>query len=326
MATIQKQRISRMSCMRRCLSLVTGLAVLLLTPGLTAHADNTEDLLNVYGLTLGGPIKSELEKEMEALEKDLLSMQTQQNIEEEYNATLSEYIEKCEQFMGSILDDVYAYQRKNDNIANQIGSNLLDASIDSLLKLDAQYKTNESYMDDLLSAMNSYQIDYAYKTIGISTSDVESRLTEVQSLYIDSLDTFDLGKVSGIDFVMPVNKIVNSDYGYRIDPIVRDSVRFHAGTDYRATEGTPIYALFNGTVISSGWSNTIGNFVTVQSGDNIKYLICHCSRLAVEDGQVVNQGDVIGYVGGTGTRCTGPHLHLALYLNGVSYDVDRLFR
>lgn len=319
----------RLSILRNRLALllisaVTGLAVLL-TPSYTANADNTEDLLNVYGLTLGGPVKSEIEKQVEALESDLLSMQTESNKTEEYNAVLSEYMEKREEFIDSVLNDVSVYQSDNSKICTAINNNILDSDISYLIRLDSQYKTNDKYINELLSSMNDYRLDYSYRSVNSNMSEIESQLSQARELYIESVDAFDLGKVSGIDFVMDVDRHINSSYGYRIDPLNRDEVRFHAGTDYRAVEGTPIKALFNGVVLTAGWSDSIGYFVTVQSGDNIKYLVCHCSSLNVSDGQEVNQGDIIAYVGGTGTRCTGPHLHLALYLNGVTYDVDRLF-
>lgn len=320
-----KQCISRITSARRWISAIVGL-VLLLTPHYIVDADNTEDLLNVYGLTLGGPIKSEIERQMERLENDLLSMQTQSSMTEEYNAVLAEYISKREDFIDDVLNDISVYQASNDKIGSRIEDNLLDCDISELLKLDSQYKTNSKYVNDLLSTMNDYRIDYSYRNMSVNMSDVESQLSEARSLYIESIDTFDLGKVSDIDFVLDTERHINSQYGYRVDPINKGEVRFHSGTDYRAVEGSPIKALFNGTVISSGWSNSIGNFVTVQSGDNIKYLVCHCSKLNVVQGQYVSQGEVIAYVGGTGSRCTGPHLHMALYINGVSYDVDELFK
>ena len=310
---------------RHCLSCVLGLA-LLSTPVLKVNADTTEDLLNVYGLTLGGPVKSEIEKQMELLEKELLSMQTQGAQTEEYNAVLKEYISKREDFIDGVLNDISVYQNRNTKISDVISRSVLDADIKTLTTLDSQYKSNESSINELLSTMNEYKIDYSYKSISTDISGVESKLSEARSLYVESIDAFDLGKVRNIDYVLDGERYINSPYGYRIDPLDKSVVRFHAGTDYRASTGAPIHALFNGEVISSGWSNSIGYFVTVQSGENIKYLVCHCSELNVEDGDIVRQGDVIAYVGGTGTRCTGPHLHLALYLNGVTYDVDQLFK
>ena len=310
---------------KRCLSLALGLAVLL-APTLRVNADSTEDLLNVYGLTLGGPIKSEIEKQMGMLEKELLSMQSQGAQTEEYNAVLKEYISKRESFIDDILNDISIYRTRNEAVASSIADNILDADIKTLTTLDAQYKSNESYINELLSTMNEYKIDYAYRDIAVDISGVESKLSEAKSLYIESIDVFDLGKVKNIDFVLDTDRHVNSAYGYRIDPLDKSTIRFHSGTDYRAVTGSPIHALFNGEVISCGWSNAIGYYVTVQSGENVKYLVCHCSELNISEGDIISQGDVIAFVGGTGTQCTGPHLHMALYLNGVTYDVDQLFK
>lgn len=293
---------------------------------MTVMADSTEDLLNVYGLTLGGPIKSEIERQMESLERDMLSMQTEQMSVEQYNTMLSQYTARRQQFIDDVLNDVSVYQSKNEAISNEIENSLLDLDLSVLLTKDSQYKNNTSYINELLSAINEYKIDYSYRSIDVDLSDVEVRLAETKQLYIDSIDAFDLGKVKDIDFVLPTDRVINSPYGYRQDPINRSSVRLHSGTDYRATTGTDIYALFNGVVISCGWSNTIGNFVTIQSGENVKYMVCHCSELLVSENQIVRQGDPIARVGGTGSRCTGPHLHMALYINGSAYDVDRLFK
>jgi murein DD-endopeptidase MepM/ murein hydrolase activator NlpD len=275
---------------------------------------------------LGGPIKSEIEDEIDAIESDLQSMQTQQALNEQYNAILSEYIQKREDEMNKILTDVSVYQKQNTKIASSIGSDILDSDIDSLLKLDGSYKSNVSSMNTLLSAINGYQTNYSYKSISTDLSDIEQKLSDAKALYVESLDTFQLGDVKNIQWILPNDKHVNSTYGYRVDPLNSDEVRFHAGTDYRAVTGTPIGALFNGTVSSCGWSDTIGYYVTVQCGDNVKYLVCHCSELNVTVGQTVKQYETIAYSGGTGTRCTGPHLHLALYLNGATYDVDELFK
>lgn len=310
----------------KCLISFAAIAALYLGQPNVVYADNTEDLLRVYGLTLGGSVKSEIERQMEKLEKDLMSMQFQESKAEEYNRVLAEYVQKREEYVDRVLDDISIYQTKNESLSGKLSGSVLDGDISTLISLDSQYKTNTGYINELLSAMNDYRIDYQYRSIDADTSEVEAKLTETRTLYVDSVDAFDLGNVKGMEFVMPVERHINSRFGYRVDPIIKGAVKFHSGTDYKATEGTPIGALFNGEVISCGYSKSIGYFVTVKSGDNVKYLVCHCSELNVVEGQRINQGDVIAYVGGTGTRCTGPHLHMALYLNGVAYDVDQLFK
>lgn len=302
-----------------------GIVVLLLFPALLARAEDTETLLNVYGLTLGGPIKSELEKEIGSLETDIASMQATQLEIEQYNAILKQYLINREAEVNKILTDVKVYQAQNDRLSTEIGDGILSSSMSDLLKLDNQYKTNQSYINQLLSAMNDMRVAFSYKQFDSNISDVEKQLEQTRTLYIESLDTYNLGDVTNIQYIMPNERYVTSSYGYRVDPINAGEIRFHAGTDYRAPEGTEIGALFNGEVIAAGWSEIIGYYITVQSGDNIKYLICHCSELLVEKGDLVKQYQPIALSGGTGARCTGPHLHLALYLNGVTYDVNQLF-
>lgn len=311
-------------------NVLMGLAFLLLTPASKAYADDTEDLLNVYGLSLGKPIRTDIEERVTELEVLLEDMQTtaevQQQLNSEYNAAMQKYIEKREELIDEILVDVDVYQKNNNEISSTIKTNLLDGDINELLKLDSIYKTNTVYINNLLSSMNNYKLDYTYRYITVDTSDIEAQLQQQKTLYVESLDTFKLGDVKGINWVLDNTRYITSKYGYRIDPIDNTNVKFHAGTDYRAPIGTEVHCLFNGEVIDCGWSNTIGYYITVQSGDNIKFLICHLSDILVEKGQLVNQYDVIALTGATGTRCTGPHLHLALYINGVAYDVDKLFR
>lgn len=310
--------------------MIMGLVLAASVPVIQVRADDTEDLLNVYGLTLGGPIKSEIENRMQALESEmnaiLQTAETQQKLNDEYNITMQKYIETREELIDNILVDVDVYQHQNNEISDSIAGELLDGDIESLLNYDALYKTNTSYVNDLLSSINDYKLDYTYRYIQVDVSDIEEKLSQQRTLYIESLDTYQLGNVKNLRWVMDNDRYVTSKYGYRIDPLNKSNVRFHAGTDYRAPVGTEVYSMFNGEVIDCGWSDTIGYYVTVQSGENVKFLVCHLSKILVEKGQPVDQYDVLALSGATGSRCTGPHLHLALYLNGVTYDVDRLFQ
>lgn len=324
----QKYRsFSKISLGRLQSNILLGLVVAtLLTQPVRVSADNTEDLLNVYGLTLGGPVKTELEQEMETLEQTILAMQSQEIMNKEYNDIMKQYVQKREELVNKVMTNIAAYQSNNISYAEYISENILDADIEDLLHYDSVYKSNNNSMNELLETMNNYTVDYELKDVNFNISEVESKLMDTRKIYVDALDTYDLGDVKNIKWIMPNERYLTSRYGYRVDPLNSSEIRFHAGADYRAPEGTPIGALFNGTVISAGWSDSIGYFVTVESGDNVKYLICHCSKLLVKEGQKVKQYDTIALSGGTGKRSTGPHLHLALYLNGVTYDVNTLFK
>lgn len=102
--------------------------------------------------------------------------------------------------------------------------------------------------------------------------------------------------------------------GYYMKPtngIRTQGIHGHNGVDFGAPAGTPIYASAAGEVIislSGGWNGGYGNYVVVKHDNGTQTLYAHNSSNAVSSGQVVAQGDVIGYVGSTG-RSTGSHLH-----------------
>ncbi len=101
----------------------------------------------------------------------------------------------------------------------------------------------------------------------------------------------------------------------RLHPIFR-RVQPHLAIDYAAPAGTPVVAIGRGRVEFTGWRNGYGNGVDIRHSGNYTSRYAHFSRFApnLRRGQVVDSGDVIGYVGQTG-HATGPHLHFE-FLNG----------
>jgi murein DD-endopeptidase MepM/ murein hydrolase activator NlpD len=96
-------------------------------------------------------------------------------------------------------------------------------------------------------------------------------------------------------------------------------MRMHAGVDFAAHYGAPVYAVTDGTVTFAGRHGGHGNFVRLQHGGGLGTGYAHLSRIAAVPGQRVRRGQVIGYVGSTGLS-TGPHLHYELYRNGVTVN------
>ena len=84
---------------------------------------------------------------------------------------------------------------------------------------------------------------------------------------------------------------------------------YHTGLDFNTDEGAPIKAIANGVVTSVGYDGSYGNKTVITLDDGTELWFCHQSAYAVEDGDVVRAGEVIGYVGSTGNT-TGSHLHL----------------
>jgi murein DD-endopeptidase MepM/ murein hydrolase activator NlpD len=117
---------------------------------------------------------------------------------------------------------------------------------------------------------------------------------------------------------MPVSGRMSSGYGWRTHPIF-GSRRFHAGLDFGAPHGTPIYAAESGVVVTASPRGGYGLTVIIDHGSGMTTLYAHQSRFAVSAGQQVQRGQLIGYVGSTGFS-TGPHLHFEVRINGATRD------
>jgi murein DD-endopeptidase MepM/ murein hydrolase activator NlpD len=115
--------------------------------------------------------------------------------------------------------------------------------------------------------------------------------------------------------VWPVRGWVTSPFGNRTSPF-SGIVKFHEGIDIAAQTGTPVMAPADGLVVKAGFSSGYGNVVEISHGYGIKTVYGHNSRLNVKVGQHVKRGEVISYVGDTGSS-TGPHLHYEVRLNNL---------
>lgn len=114
--------------------------------------------------------------------------------------------------------------------------------------------------------------------------------------------------------MMPVAGRITSSFGMRFHPILGYS-RMHAGVDIGAGWGTPIRASASGVVSFAGRHGGHGNYVRLEHGMGLGTGYGHMSSIAVYNGERVNSGQVIGYVGSTGLS-TGPHLHYEMYDHG----------
>jgi len=118
-------------------------------------------------------------------------------------------------------------------------------------------------------------------------------------------------------FIRPVQARISSYFGWR--NVAVNGNRHHAGIDLAAPWGTPVRAARDGIVERAGWWGTYGNAIALDHGDDSETRYAHLSSIAVAAGELVRQGDVIGYVGSTGAS-TGPHLHFELRFEGRAVD------
>ncbi len=128
---------------------------------------------------------------------------------------------------------------------------------------------------------------------------------------------------SDASWIMPVSGRLTSPFGMRLHPVLGYK-RMHNGIDIAAAQGTPIYATRAGKVTTCSYqAGGAGNYVSINHLDGFSSIYMHMTHYVVSPGQMVSQGQVIGYVGSTGIS-TGPHLHLGIsyagtYVNPLAY-------
>ncbi|MCE7914898.1 MAG: M23 family peptidase [Nitrosomonas sp. PRO4] len=155
---------------------------------------------------------------------------------------------------------------------------------------------------------------------GLTFIEFDHKLEKLSSMLDERQD-----KLSALDFllrhdrltkfILPTEMPIESDwyssgFGYRIDPFTGKKA-FHDGVDFSAEIGTPIKAAAAGVVVYSDRHPEYGNMVEIDHGDEMVSRYAHASKLLVELGQIVLQGQKIAEVGNTG-RSTGAHLHFEI--------------
>ena len=111
---------------------------------------------------------------------------------------------------------------------------------------------------------------------------------------------------------------ISSGFSYNRKHPVTGQIKAHTAVDYAAPTGTPVMSIGDGTVTSIGYEGGGGNTVRIRHNSVYTTAYLHLSKYAsgLKVGQKVSQGEVIGYVGMTGTA-TGPHLDFRVWMNGT---------
>ena len=168
------------------------------------------------------------------------------------------------------------------------------------------------------SDMGSFDIDQVQGQIESSTKTVgaiKDYLRSQKDLYLATPRGF------------PVLGTISSPYGSRVNPISGRS-EFHRGLDISTTAGTPITATADGVVVFSGWNGGGGgNVVVIAHSHGFSTYYAHNRTNTVQVGQSIKRGDVVGYIGSTGSA-TGSHVHYEVWHNGknenpISYKDGR---
>jgi len=119
-------------------------------------------------------------------------------------------------------------------------------------------------------------------------------------------------------FIRPIEGEIVGPFGRR--SIINDQPRApHSGVDLTAPEGTPVKAMNHGRVVLTVNHFFTGKSVVIDHGGGILSMYFHLDKILVKRDHEVKKGEPIGLVGATG-RATGPHLHLAVRINGARVD------
>ena len=175
--------------------------------------------------------------------------------------------------------------------------------------------------------INRYEELTGYKNTELVTRTTKKLDQITKQLYIQSKsfdDIIELAEnkkemLASIPAIQPVSnkdlRRMASGFGDRIHPIYKTK-KFHAGMDFSAKTGTPIYATGDGSVSKVRKSRRgYGNHVIIDHGYGYKTLYAHMQRYIVKKRQKVKRGDIIGFIGSTGTS-VAPHLHYEVHKNG----------
>ena len=187
----------------------------------------------------------------------------------------------------------------------------------------AELKAQEDEVDKLIKEISAQedQLEAMEAELKKAADALDAAIKKAEKEYADQIAK--VKSESGYLWPLPGgNNILTSYYGGRPDPFT-GKPKNHTGIDVSAARNTPIYAARSGvvttSVLGSGSNWAYGNHVVISHSDGTSTLYAHMNSRAVSKGQVVKQGDVVGYVGTTG-RSTGNHLHYEVRINGNRTD------
>ena len=232
------------------------------------------------------------------------------------NAELREELDQLNEKIKAV-DQQMAVLEKRDN---EVYRSIFEAQPipDSMRVLEMERAMEIAKVEGLPEAKLVYSIDTTIRKLRARIEAQKRSYDEVIKL-IDNKEQL----LAATPAIQPVaNKDLNriaSGFGYRIDPVYK-TIKLHAGLDFAAPQGTPIYATADGTVKVASFSDGgYGNHVVINHGYGYETLYGHMVRIKARGGHQVKRGEVIGYVGSTG-KSTGPHCHYEVRKNGQKLD------
>lgn len=232
------------------------------------------------------------------------------------NNSLKENYHDLNDELKTLEKQIKELEKRDNNVYRSIfeANPIPDSARAKEIELEEEIKT--------VSGMNDNQL---LSSIYYSIKNIKSRINVQIDSYkeIDSLIKNKEQLLSHTPAIQPVSNQdlsrIASGFGYRIDPVYK-TVKMHAGLDFAAPQGTPIYATADGRITLAGNAGDgYGNHVIINHGYGYQTLYGHMVKVKGKVGQNVKRGEVIGWVGSTG-KSTGPHCHYEVHKNGNKID------
>ena len=189
----------------------------------------------------------------------------------------------------------------------------------------ADLKDQEAQVDALIQEISSQedQLEAAEAQLKSAANAMDAEIKRLEKEMASQIAN--VPSESGFLWPLPSSwNTLSSLFGSRIHPIT-GKPNNHTGIDIPASKNTNIYAAKSGVVTTSTYNSSYGNYVVVSHSDGTSTLYAHMNKRAVSKGQTVSQGQVIGYVGTTGSS-TGNHLHFEVRVNGNRVDPVNYFK
>ncbi|GMQ55936.1 hypothetical protein AN1V17_03280 [Vallitalea sediminicola] len=298
----------------------------------TIYAENASGLLNIYGIKKLVSVEIE-EQLLQDITKEYHNVSLEINKDKMIEQAIDIYSSNYNYILDTYDTEINRLQQELDDLKETIYKNR-ESSVETLLEFDSKFKSIEHDLKDLISEKEVHKaqidmLDYDNKNINTmqkKQNQLKHKLNNQKKAYEEAISYPELGDITNLDYPLKNPSHVTSDFGTRLDPIGKEKQQFHSGIDLSAKVKTEVTALFNGTVETAGFSNELGYYVILNHGKGIKTIYGHLNHYIVYQGQKVSQYEVIASSGNSGSRSTGPHLHLGLYINGSPVNPSKVFK
>ena len=245
---------------------------------------------------------NQVRSQREALRKDYAKLEVQAHQKDVQAASLGS--------LASQVSALYGFHARSSKAVSTAATPVLaDSSPDSSAGFSQQaYATSLDQFAELRTAAltNHFEPQFSYQPHPFATN----------------ADTVLAGGAT--PSLWPVLGRLTSSFGERSDPFNGEGA-FHAGLDIATTYGTPIRAPADGVIAKAGPASGYGREMVIDHGGGITTIYGHLSAFAMIAGQLVKQGQIVGYVGSAG-RSTGPHLHYEVRVNNMPVNPHKYLR